>query len=119
MRLYTIQSLNVLEILTKYGIYKPSFDKCFYLQDEGDKLAFERPYRWILEQYNRIKKNEISTPLVWWYTDLEEANEVFSRVDTDQVLIKADVDDKEILFQDADLWEMGAIHDMRFGQPFL
>lgn len=116
MRLYTIQSLEVLEVLTTYGVYFPQFDKCFYLQDIGDKLAFERPYKWMLEQYNRIKSNEISSPLVWWYTDLEEAQECFKRTkNTKQVLLRADVDDKDILFHDADEWEVGPLNNLSLG----
>lgn len=116
MKLFTIQPLEVIEILTKYNIYKPEFDKCFYLQDEDDKLAFDRPYRWILEQYNRIKENEISTPLVWWYTDLEEATQSFKRRDdTSLLLIRADVDDKDVLLHDADLWETGPFMNCPLG----
>ncbi len=108
MRLYTIQSLDVIEILTKYDIYKPSWDKCIYLESDWEREAFERPYRWIVEQYNRIKKNEVSNPLVWWYTDIEEATQSFKhRQTTEQLLISADVDDKDVLLHDADLWEFG------------
>ena len=116
MRLYTIQSLEVLEILSIYGVYFPHFEKCYYLQKEGDKLTFERPYRWLLEQYNKIKKNELSSALVWWYTSLNEAQECFKRTkDTQQILLRADVDEKDILLHNADEWEYGPLNNVALG----
>jgi hypothetical protein len=115
LRLYTIQSLEVLESLTIYGIYTPDFNKCGML--EGDK-SFERPYRWLMEQYNTIKKNEFSSAAVWWQTDIKEVLRCFKhqqKQGTNQILLMADVDDKDILLLDDDLWCTGPFMNCSLG----
>ena len=112
MRLYTSQSLEVVKILMRDGIYKPSFEKCDMLQDVYDRAAFERPYRWLMDQYNKIKQNEFSSAAVWWQTSLKEALRCYKNAatvktmtsGTNQVLLMADVDNKDILLLDDDLW---------------
>ena len=107
MRLYTSQSLEVVEILMRDGIYKPSFEKCGMIEIS---LEIERPYRWLMEQYNIIKKNEFSSAAVWWQTSLKEALKCFKNsatVETNQTLLVANVDDRDVLLLDRDLWSEG------------
>jgi len=115
MRLYTIQSIEVFAELTKYGIYKPQFDKCDMVVLD---TCFEHPYKWLMEQYNRIKKNEFSSAAVWWQTDINEALKCFKRQQsqgTNQILLMADVDDKDILLLDDDLWCEGPFMNSHLG----
>ena len=108
MLLYTIQSLEVISYLYTYQIYYPSFDKCDMLIDDMDKEAFEEPYRWMTEQYNKRKHNEFSSAPVWWRMDYKETVRAYNRSEAGYVLIKAHVPDKLVLLHDADLWEAGA-----------
>jgi len=85
------------------------------IEDEQDRQAFEPPYRWIAEQYNRRKNNEFSSAPVWWYTDYKEAVKWFPNHRTDTVLIKAEVPDKLVLLHDADLWERGPFMQCHLG----
>jgi hypothetical protein len=115
MRLYTIQSLEVLEILTSYSIYFPSFEHCGMLQ--GDN-SFERPYKWLMEQYNILKKNEFSSAAVWWQTDIKEVLKCFKRQQkqgTNQILLMANVDNKDILLLDDELWCIGPFMNCSLG----
>ena len=108
MKLYTTQTLDVLVELKQYQMYKPKWELC--------NMDFLEPciaegYIWLVDQYNRIKKHDYQNPLVWWHTDLDEAYKSYKRMcdwgRTDIVLLSANVEDKEILLQDADKWEQG------------
>jgi hypothetical protein len=119
MQLFTVQPLEVLEILIKTDMYVPDFDKCYFLQDSGDRLAFERPYHWLTEQYNIKKRTNFSTPQVWWYTSAKEAKSAFDNYRQRHLLIKAEVPDNYILKHDADLWEMGPFMGVPLGYIML
>lgn len=116
MRLYTIQSLEVVYLLYQYKIYFPSFEKADWLQDGDLKEAFEFPYSWMTEQYNKRKNQDFSSSPVWWYTNYNEAvKHLKTATNTNEVLIRADVPDKLVLLHDADLWERGPFVQLNLG----
>ena len=115
MLLYTIQSLEVMAYLYTHQIYYPSFDRCDMLIDDDFKAAFEEPYKWMTEQYNKRKKTKYISAPVWWRTDYKETVQAYNRSETGYVLIKAHVPDKLVLFHDADLWEIGPFVNVPLG----
>ena len=116
MRLYTIQSLEVVYLLYQYKIYFPSFEKADWLQDDDLREAFEYPYHWMTEQYNKRKNQDFSSAPVWWYTDYKEAVKHLNKSsNTNEVLLRADVPDKLVLLHDANLWERGPFSQLNLG----
>lgn len=116
MRLYTIQSLEVVYLLYNYKIYFPTFEKADWLQDPDLKASFEECYQWMAYQYNKRKNNDFSSAPVWWYTDFNEATRHLNKsTNTNEVLLRADVPDKLVLLHDADLWERGPFADCHLG----
>ena len=116
MRLYSIQTIGVLAELQQYQMYKPKWELCEFIIYCAD---IAKGYIWLVDQYNSRKNNEYLGPLVWWYTDFKEAIRDYKRMmllgRTDIVLINANVDDKDILLQDADLWEDGPLCGFHLG----
>lgn len=104
MRLYTYQSFEVVSQLWQDKVYRPSWDRCVWLVDPDTRPCWEPAYRWLVEQYNQ-RRPQFATPdpLVWWYTDINQARRELYH-DYQNCLFGADVPDERILLQDADLW---------------
>lgn len=102
MRLYTYQTLDVISQLWMDKQYRPSWDRCVWLQDPIDKSYFEPPYRWLVAQYSE-RRTPTQDPLVWWYTTLKDARRALQD-ERGQALIGAEVPDEHILLHDFDLW---------------
>lgn len=107
MRLYSIQSIEVVAYLHKYKTYFPTLEKSVLLQDESDRISFLPGYSWMIKQYNDKKNNDFSSQPVWWYTNLKQITKQVRHLSTNEVIITAEVPEKEILLYDADLWEEG------------
>lgn len=107
VKLYSIQNYQVLAEVCLYKIYKPKWELCDWIHYDS---CIAPGYIWIVDEYNRRKNNEYLGPLVWWYTDIKEALRIYKedcKKNSNLVLISADVPEKDILFQDADLWSRG------------
>jgi hypothetical protein len=105
MRLYTFQSLEVISQLWTDKVFRPSWDRCVWLcDDEPTRMTFEPPYRWMVEQY-RLRRPRFANgdPLVWWFTDIDEARKGLVH-EPNTALISADVPDERILLHNADDW---------------
>lgn len=112
MRLFTYQSLEVVYMLYKYSMYFASYEQSKFIKDVPE-ISF--CFHWLMEQYNKKKKNEYSSAPVWWYTSRKEAISYIKYMKPNEVLLQADVPDKELLLLDSDLWETGPLAGMSLG----
>ena len=116
MKLYTVQTIDVLAQLYRDKIYFTDWSKCFYLQEKNGGIQYENCYRWMLNKYNEKKKHDFSAPLIWWTTAFEDSDEYFKRCTIPgAVFIKAEVPDKIVLLHLRDEWEMGPFSNFYLG----
>ena len=106
-RCYTIQTIDVIAELYNYQTYKPKWEHSEFIRYDE---CISEGYIWLVDEYNKRMNNEYLGPLVWWYTDYKEALKSFkttSKERTDLALVTGLVDEKFIMYQDADLWSEG------------
>lgn len=119
MRLYSIQTLDVIVTLKKESIYFPDFDKCVWLNDPEDNEITKKDWRlafeWMTDQYNKRKGHDFSSAPVWWYTQLKELKKNLCYVKPYEVIIQADVPDRLVMLHDADAWSDGPFSGWALG----
>lgn len=109
MRLWTIQPLDVYDLIIKDGYFICDDTKSSFLQDRRFRYAYD----WLVDQMTKRigKAPENVTYPVWAYVRKPNLEKQFNTVDPGmRVCIELEINEKDILVTNLNLWSLTALN---------
>ena len=124
MTLWTIQHIEVLDEINKFGYYVCNPDKLDFISDE--MISIKNAYNWlVVEMEKRIgkKPNNVIYPIWAWHTrdwkykkpDLRQCG--YGTPGKQYACIELEIPDKQVVLSDFDIWHY-VLNDWYFDNSF-